>query len=192
MTARDARIALQSLLGTAQDGVTGKNDRAAFERLAVAPAASEWPPNDGLIITSPGWSFSVIVKGDDLVIENVRGTCFGGSDDPQDNGDTASGISTKDNPDIVGISLPMDFGDRVPNTKGSPIPRIPWKTMVEVIVGSMRITIPLMDIGPARKTKNAFDLTIAAARQFDPKATARNFEIRGNVRIIGGARFLPA
>lgn len=167
------------------DGLWGKKSQAALERL-VNPAH----------IISPGWGFTVRIDGDDLCVDNARATCFGGSDDPQDNGDTASGISTKKNPGIQAVSLPMDFGDKVPNTKGSPIPKLPWNTEVRVecisgpATGVQRV-LPVIDIGPAKRTGNAIDLTIAAARLFNPHATARNFEMRCSYRILGGAKFLP-
>lgn len=193
MKAIDARKQIQAILGTAQDGFGpwGHNDQTALDRLGHASPDSEWPPAPGRIISSPGWAFAVRVSGEDLMVDNIRGTCFGGSDDPQDNGQTASGISTKKNPDIRAVSLPMDFGDAVPNTKGSPIPRLPWNTMVQVEAKGVRFTFPVIDIGPAKRVGNAIDFTIAAARQFNPSATARNFEIQCSYRIIGGAKYLP-
>lgn len=170
---------IQTILGVAPDGIWGKKSQAALDDL-IHPAH----------VISPGWAFTVRIDGDDLCVDNCRATCFGGSSDPQDNGQTASGISTKDNPNLAAVSLPMDFGNAVPNTKGSPIPRLPWKTMVEVLSGGINHEFPLIDIGPAKKTGNAIDLTIAAARLFNPHATASNFEMRCNYRIKGGAKFL--
>ncbi len=198
MTALDAKKQVQALICTPQDGENGPTTRAAFEALFTMPDDAEWPPVAPMgVISVPGWNFVVRIDGDDLCVDNCRATCFGGSNDPQDNGDTASGISTKKNPGLAAVSLPMDFGNSVPNTKGSPIPKLPWKTMVEVIdLNSSGNTVPshqfpLIDIGPAKKTGNAIDFTIAAARLFNPKATASNFEMRCSFRIIGGAKFLP-
>lgn len=180
--------AVQTILGGIPvDGIWGPKSQLALDDL-VHPKH----------VVAPGWAFTVRVDGDDLCVDNCRATCFGGSSDPQDNGQTASGISTKNNPSLQAVSLPMDFGDKVPNTKGSPIPRLPWGTMVEVSrpneSGTMATVhqFPLIDIGPAKKTGNAIDLTIAAARLFNPKATASNFEMRCSYRVIGGAKFLPA
>lgn len=71
------------------------------------------------------WPFTVKFTGT-LFVENVVATWFGGDDDPQDNGETASGFPTKGHPNLLACSLPMDFGQRVKWTDGSPIPRLPW------------------------------------------------------------------
>src|SRR5262245_4363779 len=44
------------------------------------------------------FTFTAEVSGDDIVVRNVKATWFGGADDPEDNGETASGISTRANP----------------------------------------------------------------------------------------------
>lgn len=140
------------------------------------------------------WPFSAHVDGDDIVVAGVRGTCFGGANDPQDSGETASGISTKANPTIRACALPMIYTGKNKALRkalgGSPIPKLPWKTMVEIMGNSKRLTVPVIDLGPAKRTGNAIDLTIAAARFFDGKATATNFELECSYRIIGGAKFL--
>ena len=58
----------------------------------------------------------------------------------------------------------MNFGP----CKGSPIPRIPWGTKIEVkhLASGKTITVTLIDLGPARGTGNAIDLTPAAFKQF--------------------------
>ncbi len=127
---------------------------------------------------------------------NARATCFGGSDDPQDDGQTASGISTK-NPAVFGVALPMD-GRQFPGAShgthvaldGSPIPKVPWRTLVRVEAMGQKHEFMAIDLGPAKRTGNALDLTIAAARMFDPRASATNFEMRCTYRIIGGAKFV--
>lgn len=142
------------------------------------------------------WPWFATVQGNDIVVENARATCFGGSNDPQDSGATASGISTKNNPSLQAVSLPMDYrGPHAPTRKvlqGSPIPIIPWRTMVEVRDRrtGKTIMVPVIDLGPAKYTGNAIDLTVAAARQFDPRATATNFETRVDFRIIDGAKYI--
>ena len=54
------------------------------------------------------WPFTAYVREGDIVVEDVVITCFGGADDPEDNGETASGINTKYSPNVQGVSLPMD------------------------------------------------------------------------------------
>ena len=144
----------------------------------------------------------VRVEGDDLVVSNARVTCFGGANDPQDNGETASGLSTKQFPWIAAASLPMDASKLKCSARvhaaldGSPLPLTPWGAVwviIESINGQAceRFTFQHIDRGPSLDTGNALDLTIAAARCFKPKATATNFElINVTFRIKGGARFL--
>lgn len=194
MSARDTIISIQQLLGVAADGSFGPKSLGALDALIHADPASQWPPVQsvagGELVGDGTWPWKAHIDGDDIVVTNARATCFGGSDDPQDNGDTASGISTKKNPDLAAVSLPMDFGERVPNTKGSPIPKVPWKTPVRVSAMGQVHEFPVIDIGPAKRTGNALDLTIAAARLFNPRASATNFEMHCEYRIIGGAKFV--
>lgn len=142
------------------------------------------------------WPWNAFVVGDDIVVRNCRGTAFGGSNDPEDSGETASGISTKANPAMRACALPMIYTGKGKALKaalgGSPIPRIPWKTLVEIreISTGKTLTVPVIDLGPAKRTGNAIDLTVAAARYFDPNATATRFAIHCDYRIIGGAKFL--
>ena len=130
------------------------------------------------------WPFSVIFRGE-FRVENVVATWFGGQNDPQDSGETASGYPTRGHPDLLGASLPMDFGDKEPHTKGSPIPRLPWGvdakgnlnpdgTFVEVWEldhPETPLLVPLIDLGPGKQsTKNplnphAIDLTRAAFKK---------------------------
>ncbi len=141
------------------------------------------------------WPWQAFVDGDDIVVIAARGTCFGGDSDPQDNGGTASGINTKHNPDIVGCALPLVYtgpGKALQAALGgSPLPKIPWRTPVEITEAATGkvITAILIDLGPAKKTGNAIDLTIAAARLFNPHASATNFEVACHYRIRGAAKF---
>lgn len=200
MSARDSIIAIQELLGVTPDGDFGKNSNAALQALLTADPASQWPTlqsiSGGELAGDGTWPWKAHIDGDDIVVLGARATCFGGSSDPQDNGDTASGISTKKNPDLAAVSLPMDglafHGlSRAEHAAldGSPIPRIPWNTPVEVTSGGITFTFPVIDLGPGKRTGNALDLTIAAARMFNPKASATNFELRCDYRILGGAQF---
>lgn len=140
------------------------------------------------------WPWSAHVDGDDILVIGVRATCFGGSNDPQDSGETASGISTRNNPALKACALPMAYSGTSKALRkalgGSPIPKLPWGTKVEVMANGKHLTVPVIDLGPAKRTGNALDLTIAAARFFDPSATATRFELECSIRIIGGAKHL--
>lgn len=141
------------------------------------------------IAGTPGYPFAVLVQGNDLILTNVIATAFGGDSDPQDNGETASGVNTKGNPNILGCSLPLAYGP----THGSPIPKLPWKTQVyvtDVATGKRIGPLQLIDDGPAAGTGHAIDLTVAAARLISASATANNFERRVNVQIVGGAKYV--
>ena len=140
------------------------------------------------------WPWSAHVDGNDILVIGCRATCFGGSNDPQDSGETASGISTKFNPALKACALPMIYGGPSKVMRkalgGSPLPVVPWRTMVEVMSNGKRLTVPVIDLGPAKYTGNAIDLTIAAARFFDGNASATSFEMQCSYRIIGGAQYL--
>ena len=110
------------------------------------------------------------VDGDDVVVSKVTCTFFGGDHDPQDDGTTASGVNTRNNPDVMGCALPVIQtvkGKRYLPTCESPIaitPHIPWKTQVQVTAGGNIITVPLIDNGPNMQqcATHAIDLTEAA------------------------------
>lgn len=193
---------VQAALGVAQDDVWGDKTQAAL----LFEVAESRKRSHGLPFERNAWPWKSRIDGDDVVVDLCRMTCFGGSDDPQDSGATASGISTKDRPDFAACSLPMDgrAWGWPPATHdvltarehlaldGSPIPRVPFKTMVRVTVDHKTVEIPVIDLGPGRKTGNALDLTIAAARLFDPKASARSFEAHGSYRVLGAAKYATA
>jgi hypothetical protein len=212
MNAKDKIVGIQKILFPDQpeewDGKPGKKWATALASLetdADFPAGAQTAPTNKNALGDGTWSWAARIDGDDVLVENARMTCFGGSDDPQDSGETASGISTKRNPDLAACSLPMD-GRMFPALSraehaaldGSPIPRVPWKTLVRVTVffnngaAQKTVDLPVIDLGPGKRTGNALDLTIAAARLFNPKATATNFEARGNYRILGGAKYVKA
>jgi hypothetical protein len=184
-------------LGEEPDDRWGPRCRQA---LALEIAASERrrsgnAPHINQDESTKGWGFTSRIDGNDVVVDNARMTCFGGSNDPQDSGETASGVSTKRNPDLAAVSLPMDGRMFAGLSKaehsaldGSPIPRVPWRTIVRVTVGDKSFDWPVIDLGPGKRTGNALDLTIAAARQINPKATATNFEARGSYRVLGAAK----
>ncbi len=131
----------------------------------------------------PRFDFVAEVDGADLVVRQTVATWFGGANDPEDNGETASGISTVKRPEIVACALPMNFGPCV----GSPIPRLPWGTQVEVTHIDKRISVPVIDLGPSPGTGHGIDLTVAAFREFAPLAIGK---IVVDYRIVGGAAHL--
>ncbi len=135
------------------------------------------------------YPFVANIENNDLWVRNVTATWFGGDHDPDDDGETASGILTRGHPDLLGCALPMQ-GFRV--TRGSPLPRIPWRTPVEVHAGDRQVNVELIDLGPAAPplAHGVIDLTPAA---FIALAGALHVgSIRVNFRIVGGAQYLPA
>lgn len=176
--------------------------------LRPAPLITQLP-SDGKLHGDGTWPWSADIVGDDIVVRNAKSTCFGGASDPQDSGATASGVSTKDHPELKGCALPMRFSGTDPKTLaalgGSPIPKMPFGvnssgtdipspngTHVEVTDPSTgkKLIVPVVDVGPAKKTGHPLDLTIAAAKVFNPSASATNFSMRLDFRIIGGKKFV--
>lgn len=133
------------------------------------------------------WYFTALVEGDDIVVRGQTATWFGGDDDPGDNGETASGVVTRGNPSILGCALPMR-GFNSAKTNGSPIPRLPWNTQVRVFCHqtSQVITVPLIDLGPAKSTGHALDLTQAAFKALGVSKEAG--VMTADFRIIDGAK----
>ena len=199
---------VQAKLGLVVDGNPGPITWQAIHDRIVGPSAAPVAAPHGTVLTGDGtWPFSAIVDGDDLLIRDVVITCFGGDADPQDDGTTASGINTKGNPAIAAVSVAMDGRQFKGLTAaehraldGCPIPRLPYHTLVEIEVGDkiIRPSAGIIDLGPGKQatTKpgepHGADLTIAAARQLDITASAVDFEARGNVRILGGAKYVQA
>ena len=129
--------------------------------------------------------FTAQVDGDDIVVRGVQATWFGGANDPQDNGETASGVNTKKRPFALGCALPLNYGP----CAGSPIPKVPWGTKVEIthVATGDKLTVPVIDLGPSRGTGHAIDLTVAVFQQFAPLATGK---IVVDYRVLGAARQL--
>lgn len=167
------------------DGRWGPISQAALDAI-IHPVAPGEITGDG---TWP-W-IKARIEGDDIVIEPGIVTAFGGAHDSMDSGETASGISTKDNPSFIGCALPMRR-DASSGLRGSPIPKLPWKTTVIFTdpKTSVSVSTKLIDEGPARYTKHIGDLTEAAARMFDDNATANSFTKTLGIRIIGGAKYV--
>lgn len=134
------------------------------------------------------------MSGPDLLVRGALATWFGGDDDPQDNGETASGVNTKGNPTLLGCALPMHGFRNVHSTVGSPIPRLPMFTKVEVTLPVKRdgstvvVTCPLIDIGPSGYTNHPIDLTQQAFKELG--GNLRDGRISVDFRILGGAAYL--
>lgn len=202
MTDKEKIAAIQLILEVSPDGIAGPKTQAAWDNLVESSKAQPQKNTEqgtsgaiqGEILTGDGtWPWTARIEGDDIVVENAKATCFGGTDDPQDSGETASGISTK-NPNTEGVALPRNYigtsSALIKALGGSPIPNgIPFKTPVEITSGDRTVTAPFIDIGPAKYTGNALDLTIATAKHFNPSASAINFSIKCSYRIVGAAKY---
>ncbi len=176
--------------------------------------AEQYQPSSlsGLLLTGgPGWEWlTAEVVGNDIVVHGAHATTFGGSADISDDGNTASGYSTRWHPDVKGCSLALGgyahSAKDVAALGGTPLPHLPFGldsngndraagAHVEVWDPQnpgTRFTYPVIDLGPAKRTKHALDLTVAAARDFLPRATANDFSMVLDYRIINGALGLPA
>ncbi len=138
------------------------------------------------------YGFTARIEGSDLVVTGVRATWFGGAHDPCDNGQTASGLSTRLHPDLLGCALPMN-GYRL--TRGSPLPDLPWMTTtvhVTCPATGKEASLPLIDLGPAAPphAHAAIDLTRAAFHALGGNPAKGDLKV--NFRIPGGALRLPA
>ena len=164
----------------------GAPDSGEQSRKPSSPSSGSSTFSETKILKGDGsWCFHVRIDGEDLVCDSGTATWFGGCDDPLDNGETASGVKTCGNPDLMGCALPVV--DHHPSTKGSPLafrPRIPWGTKVIVQCGEKSIVVPLIDNGPAKSARDAIDLTQAAFKQFAP---LKRGVIPVRFRILGGA-----
>lgn len=128
--------------------------------------------------------------GEDILVVACAATFFGGDDDPQDDGTTASGIDTKGNPDLMGCALPMS--SHIAATQGSPIPKIPWQTEVRVWCHETHkiITVPVIDLGPNKRTRHGLDLTEAAFEALGVSLSRGVCHV--DYRILGGAQFVKS
>lgn len=150
------------------------------------------PPTGTLLRGDGSFPFVARVDGDDIVVENVVCTFFGGTHDPMDNGETASGVSTKPQ-GSRGVALPMDKKG-FSKTEGSPIPVLPWKTPIEItnLANRKTASAPLLDIGPSKHAAShaAIDLTEAVFVALGGSTHAGRMNV--NFRILGGAAFVSA
>lgn len=172
------------------------------------------PPslNGKILKGGPGWEWLVAeIVGDDIVVRGANATAFGGTNDSLDSGMTASGSSTAGRPDLIGCALALGgyatSQADLAALGGTPLPKMPFGldrhgndrpegAHVEITDPrsgkKINIAVPVIDLGPAKWTKHALDLSVAAARQFMPGATANNFSMVLDYRIIRGALALPA
>lgn len=175
---------VQQAVGTTPDGIPGpRTAQAVLKALGKNGLAG-----------GDGWAFTAEIDGDDIVVRNVRATCFGGDSDPEDSGETASGVRTKGNPGLLGCALPRRYigGNAALRAAlgDSPIPSsIPFFTKVRVTANGKTIEVPFIDLGPAKRTGNAIDLTVAAATLLDNRASATSFEATVDYRILGTAKY---
>lgn len=145
-------------------------------------------------LTGTRYPWAALVEGDDLVVRGEEATWFGGSNDPMDDGCTASGVSTKANPHLLGCSLPMDLGPFAKHNpcKGSPFPKLPWfsKVLVTNRDTATSVTVQLIDIGPSAPpvATAAIDLTQAAFRALGGDLKAGRLPV--DFRILGAAKQL--
>ncbi len=144
------------------------------------------------------------IDGNDLVVRNIRATCFGGKYDSGDDGQTESGIlNDGSDPTLMGIALPIRSTEKA--TWNSPLafkgPHIPWRTIVKVWREkdgeSTAIDTILIDNGPDvyRFPTHALDLNpnvaLHFAPYFDPKRIADDWSGGGfSYRIIDGASYV--
>lgn len=186
------------------DGIPGPKTDAAFKELCER-ADSE---HQNRVIKGSKGNFEVLVAGKHLRVNNVRCTCFGGSDDSGDSGETASGYPTKGHPDLMAVALPMSYCGSDEATYealcGSPIPLIPFGlysngeenregAWVHITFSNGKtFLVPCIDFGPNinKYPDNAIDVTVALAKHQDPNATSNCFEDVVSYTIVNGAKFL--
>ncbi len=137
------------------------------------------------------YGFRVVVAGNDLTVDDVYATWFGGIDDPGDDGQTASGVlNNQAGPQTpLGCALPIPGS---PKTAGTPFPRLPWNIEVEVHCKDTGkgIVVPLIDVGPAKPpaAHAAIDLTQSAFMALGGHKPEGKIKV--NYRVIGGAKYV--
>lgn len=108
-------------------------------------------------------TWKLFYAGDILVSGNA--SWFGGGNDPDDNGQTASGIMNNGgDPFLMGCALPLSWdGVEVASCQASPLGSLPWGTQVQVTAqNGKQVTVKLIDVGPALDENRPIDLTVAA------------------------------
>ena len=147
--------------------------------------------------------WTALIDGNDLVVLNIKATCFGGRYDAGDNGQTESGLKNDGSNDLLLCALPIRSLEAA--TRNSPLafkgPHIPWRTPVIVwhqgTPESSGIICHLADNGPdvSKYPTHALDLNPNAALKFSPGydlcKIANEWSMDGLCyRIIGGAQFV--
>lgn len=147
--------------------------------------------------------WTVKIDGDDLVVTNIKATCFGGRWDKGDNGQTESGIKNDGSTNIFQIALPIRSTEAA--TINSPLafpgPHIPWKTIVKVwrtkdgentaIEGILTDNGPDIEEFPDHALDMNPPMVLAFEPDFDPKKVANFWSGSGfSYRIIGGAKYV--
>lgn len=151
------------------------------------------------ILTGDGtWPFTATLEGGDIVVRGKMTTWFGGNNDNMDSGLTASGLSTKGHPDLMGCALPMQIGSRgkieFEPTHGSPLPKFPYETTIVKVWSAATnkvIMVPVIDLGPAKwacEKGQAIDLTQAAFLALGMPLSQGKAQV--DYRVIGGAKFI--
>lgn len=121
----------------------------------------------------------------------VLASWFGGGDDREDDGQTASGIlNDGSDPTLLGCALPLPT---CLSTKGSLLPVLPYRlTLVEftAVPSGIKLACPLIDVGPALDAPDhaAADLTQAAFKGLG--GDLKDGLIKVIIRIIGAAKHL--
>jgi hypothetical protein len=158
---------------------------------------SLWRKMFPTVLHGTRYHFTVSVEGEDLVVRNVSATWFGGQNDKQDNGTTASGVSTLANPWLIGCALPMDNGfplGKANPCQGSPLPKIPWGTRIDVLNNDngLSITATLIDYGPSAppEAHASIDLTPSGFMNLGGKLAVGvlpniSYRIPGGAKILG-------
>lgn len=118
---------------------------------------SAWP--EAMKVIPPGWSRG---PGGELWKFQVRATWFGGPRDPGDSGETASGVNTARNPEVLGIALPVPTSHA---TRRSGWPVLPYGTHVEVRRAGLDeyVSVALLDVGPATDNPQRAEADITPA-----------------------------
>lgn len=132
------------------------------------------------------------VSGNDIIVSGGIMTWFGGDSDPEDDGQTASGFSTKANLKSKGCALPKDIGKQFKPTYGSGIPNVPYLILVEITRSdnpNVKITVPVIDIGPnvSKYPTHYLDVTPEAFKDLGGEINGNPISV--TYRIIDGAKY---
>ena len=152
-------------------------------------SSSTRPPGAACDILSPGLRVPPASQEGPCVA-----TWFGGDNDPDDNGETSSGVFTKGHPHILGCALPCRVSHATPNPKYKGLP-FGTAVMVARVDGGSVVIVPLIDNGPSdRNPAHAkIDLTVGTFAALGiPVVNGR--PVRGSVsvyfRISAGETFV--